>query len=58
MINWELEENLLIILLNLSMLLSSSGASTSSKTQNGAGFNNYIANRREVAVNVFSPPDN
>ena len=42
----------------MSILLSSNGASTSSKIQKGAGFNKYIANNKEVAVNVFSPPDN
>jgi hypothetical protein len=32
------------------MLASSNGASTSSKIQNGAGFNKYIENNRAVAV--------
>ena len=39
------------------MLASSNGASTSSKIQNGAGFNKYRANSKAVAVKVFSPPD-
>ena len=30
---------------------------TSSKIQNGAGFNKYMEKSRAVAVNVFSPPD-
>ena len=38
-------------------LASSRGASTSSKTQKGAGFKRYIANSKDVAVNVFSPPE-
>ena len=37
-INCEVFVNLFIILLNLSMLASSNGASTSSKIQKGAGF--------------------
>ncbi|MNS94001.1 hypothetical protein D3C72_1282020 [compost metagenome] len=45
------------MLLNLSILVSSKGASTSSKMQNGAGFNKYSENRMAVAVNVFSPPE-
>ena len=36
---------------------SSSGASTSSSTQNGAGFNLKIANTNANAVNAFSPPE-
>ena len=46
-----------MMLLNLSMFASSSGASTSSKIQKGAGFNKYIENSNAVAVNVFSPPE-
>ncbi len=45
------------MLLNLSMLASSSGASTSSKIQKGAGLRRYIENSSAVAVNVFSPPE-
>ena len=36
---------------------SSSGASTSSSRQNGAGFNWNSANTSAVAVSAFSPPD-
>src|SRR5690606_115718 len=57
-INCDFFEKSLMILLNLSMLVSSNGASTSSNIQNGAGFNRYNENRSAVAVNVFSPPDN
>src|SRR5208283_4615367 len=39
-------------------LFSSSGASTSSRRQNGAGFKSKIANTKATAVNAFSPPDN
>src|SRR5690606_39980866 len=46
-----------MILLNLSILVSSNGASTSSNIQNGAGLSRYNENRRAVAVRVFSPPD-
>src|SRR5690606_24843804 len=46
-----------MILLNLSILVSSKGASTSSKIQKGAGFNRYNENNIAVAVSVFSPPD-
>jgi len=46
------------MLLNLSILASSSGASTSSKIQKGAGFKRYIENNNAVAVNVFLPPLN
>ncbi len=38
-------------------LASSSGASTSSSRQNGAGFRPKMANTSETAVNAFSPPD-
>ena len=40
------------------MLLSSSGASTSSIKQNGAGLSLNIANTSAIAVSAFSPPDN
>ena len=39
------------------MLLSSSGASTSSSRQNGAGFKSKIENTSATAVSAFSPPD-
>src|SRR5690606_37600929 len=55
--NWDWPENFRMMLLNLSMLVSSNGASTSSKIQNGAGFRRYRENSRAVAVNVFSPPE-
>src|SRR5690606_41236309 len=58
MINCEFLEKSLMILLNLSMLVSYNGASTSSNIQNGAGFNKYKENSSAVAVRVFSPPDN
>lgn len=45
-------------MLNLSIFVSSNGASTSSNIQNGAGFNKYRENSKAVDVNVFSPPDN
>ena len=38
-------------------LFSSSGASTSSSRQNGAGFRSKIANTSATAVSAFSPPD-
>ena len=38
-------------------LLSSSGASTSSSRQNGAGFSSKIENTSATAVSAFSPPD-
>ena len=41
-----------------STLVSSSGASTSSKTQMGAGFERNTANKRDNAVSACSPPDN
>ena len=56
--NCELSENLRIICVNLPTLASSSGASTSSSIQNGAGLIRYMANRNAVDVSVFSPPDN
>ena len=39
------------------MLASSSGASTSSSRQNGAGLSWKIANTSAIAVSAFSPPD-
>ena len=39
------------------MLASSSGASTSSRMQNGEGLYWKIANRSEIAVSAFSPPE-
>ena len=42
---------------NLYTFTSSSAASISSSTQNGAGFIFSIANRSAIAVNAFSPPD-
>ena len=41
----------------LSTFTSSSAASTSSKMQNGTGLVSNIANKSDIAVNVFSPPD-
>jgi len=38
-------------------LASSSGASTSSSRQNGAGFSRKIENTKATAVRAFSPPD-
>jgi hypothetical protein len=38
-------------------LASSSGASTSSSRQNGAGLSWKIANTSAIAVSAFSPPD-
>ena len=46
------------ILQNFSTLISSNAASTSSKIQIGEGFIKNIENIKEIAVNVFSPPDN
>ena len=43
---------------NASTFTSSNAASTSSSIQNGAGLDLIIANNNEIAVNVFSPPDN
>gem|GEM_PF-6010366 len=40
-----------------SVLLSSSGASTSSSMQNGAGLSWNIENTRAIAVSAFSPPE-
>ena len=42
---------------NLPTLLSSSGASTSSRIQNGAGFNLKMEKTSATAVRAFSPPD-
>ena len=39
-------------------LASSSGASTSSSRQNGAGLRPKMANTSDTAVSAFSPPDN
>mgnify|MGYP004669127919 CR=1 FL=1 len=41
-----------------STLASSSAAYTSSNRQNGTGLTFSIANNSDIAVNVFSPPDN
>src|SRR5690606_20624674 len=57
MINCEFLEKSLMILLNLSILVSSNGASTSSNIQKGAGFNRYSEKSKAVDVNVFSPPE-
>ena len=38
-------------------LFSSSGASTSSSRQNGAGFSSKIENTSATAVSAFSPPE-
>src|SRR5574344_2065746 len=38
-------------------LASSNGASTSSSTQNGAGFKRKIAKTKAKAVSAFSPPE-
>ena len=43
---------------NLVTLASSSGASTSSRTQIGDGFVNYTAKIKDKAVRACSPPDN
>ena len=43
---------------NLSTFVSSNGASTSSRTQIGAGFDRNTANKRDNAVSACSPPDN
>ena len=43
---------------NLVTLASSSGASTSSKTQMGAGFVKKTAKTNDKAVRACSPPDN
>src|SRR3989338_3185895 len=43
---------------NLSVLASSSGASTSSKTQKGEGLTENSENSKAKAVSAFSPPDN
>ena len=42
---------------NRPTLCSSSGASTSSSRQNGAGFRSKIENTSATAVSAFSPPD-
>jgi len=44
--------------LNLPILASSSGASTSSRRQKGDGFIKKIEKIRATAVRAFSPPDN
>ena len=44
--------------INLIVFRSSSGASTSSNIQKGAGFNSNKAKTNASAVNAFSPPDN
>ena len=38
-------------------MVSSKGASTSSRTHNGDGFVRNTANRSEIAVRAFSPPE-
>ena len=40
-----------------STLVSSSGASTSSRTHIGAGFDKKTANKSDNAVNACSPPE-
>src|SRR5450830_1033330 len=55
--NWVFEDMRLTMLQKRSVLASSSGASTSSSKQNGAGFNWNIENTSAVAVSAFSPPD-
>src|SRR5688572_1312503 len=47
----------LIISVKRSRLASSSGASTSSRKQNGLGLVKKIAKRRLTAVRAFSPPE-
>ena len=56
--NCDSPENFFMILLNLEILVSSKGASTSSKIQKGAGLSKYKEKSKAIAVNVFSPPDN
>src|SRR5690606_39512192 len=50
MMNCEFLEKSLTMLLNLSIFVSSKGASTSSNIQNGAGFSRYSENNNAVAV--------
>src|SRR5471030_1826471 len=56
--NWVWSDMRLTIRQNRSVLASSSGASTSSSRQNGAGLSRNIENTSAVAVSAFSPPDN
>ena len=58
MINWVLFLYLSKYPPKASTLASSSAASTSSNKQKGTGLILSIANNNEIAVNVFSPPDN
>ena len=58
MMNCESLENFRMMLLNLSMLASSSGASTSSKRYRTGRLQQVDAEQGAVAVRVFSPPDN
>ena len=58
MINCDLAFNFSTYLPKVSTLASSKAASTSSNTQNGDGLDLMIANKRLIAVKVFSPPDN
>ena len=47
-----------IISQNFSTFTSSNAASTSSSIHNGEGFIRNIEKIKEIAVSVFSPPDN
>ena len=55
--NWVCADMRLTSSQKRSVLESSSGASTSSSRQNGAGLSWNIANTSEIAVSAFSPPD-
>lgn len=57
-INCVCEENSLKNFANLSTLAISSAASTSSKMHIGTGRTFKIANKHEIAINAFSPPEN
>ena len=57
-INWTESDISLTTLQNRSLLASSSGASTSSNKQNGAGLILNIEKTKAIPVPAFSPPDN
>ena len=56
-INWTDSDISFTTLQNLSLLASSSGASTSSSKQKGAGLILNIEKTKAIPVPAFSPPD-
>ena len=55
--NWVCCDIFVTSLQKRSVLASSSGASTSSSRQNGAGLSWNIENTSAIAVSAFSPPE-